>query len=270
GTFAAKILKKRVIWTDHADLKHIWKNINIWYKNPVGKLVYSSALLADEIVAISKNEKKLICDNLGLKSSVKEKIRLIYNGSHDKIKLHTVKRNEKYTYIFAGRLVIDKGIKEIIEAFNKLSKLEKNIQLQLVGDGPDKDRFKKLAATNKDIYFLGYKTDPYKYMANADVFVYASYHEAFGVSLVEAAMLKLPIIATEVGGIPEIITDHKTGLLVKPKDSESLYKAMKELYDDRNLAKSLSISARKQFEEKFDFDIIVKNQYVPIYEKGIK
>lgn len=270
GTLAAKLLGKRVLWTDHADLKHIWKNINVWHKNPVGKLVYISALFADEIIAISKSEMKLISDNLSKNSGVKKKIRLIYNGSHDKIELYKSRKYNKFTYLFAGRLVTDKGLGEIIDAFNKLSALEDNVQLQIVGDGPEANRFRKLAAINKDIHFLGHKSDPYQSMINADVFVYPSYHEAFGVSLVEAAMLKLPIIATEVGGIPEIVEDNKTGLLVKPQDSESLYKAMKRLYEDKDLAKSLSRNARLQFEDKFNFDEIVKHKYLPLYARGNK
>lgn len=266
GTVAGKLLGKKVIWTDHADLKHVWKNLNIWYKNPVGKMVYLASLIADKIVATSKSEEKKILSNLSQNSILKKKFELVYNGSQDKLNSYAINRNKKYTYIFAGRLVTDKGINEIIEAFNKLSLNNNDVQLQILGDGPESDYFKGKAKNNDNIHFFGHISDPYQYMINADVFVYPSYHEAFGISLVEASMLKMPIIASRVGGIPEIIVDNKSGILVDAKKVDPLYEAMKKLYEDRNLAKSLSVNARKRFKEKFNFDDIVKNEYIPIYK----
>lgn len=271
ATIAGKLLRKRVIWTDHADLKHIWKNIRVWYKNPIGKLVYLSGLAADKIVAISRGEIDLIKTNLKTNSKIVDKIKLIYNGSHDKRSGYAdIKKNKKFTYLYAGRIVTDKGIGELIDAFTELAKTVSGVQLQIVGSGPELDKFRKLAKNNKNIYFLGHKADPIGLMAKADVFVYPSHHEAFGISIVEATMLGVPVVATSVGGIPEIISDGVSGLLVKPKDPNSLYEAMKTMYSSHSASELMAAKARKQFEECFDFDNIVTNQYIPLYRGRIK
>ena len=84
ATFAAKLLRKKVIWTDHADLKYVFANHKKWYKNPVGKLVYFASKLADRITLVSFSEKKLIEDALG--QSLPAKYKVIHNGVVDSYK----------------------------------------------------------------------------------------------------------------------------------------------------------------------------------------
>lgn len=267
ATFAAKTLAKKVIWTDHADLKHIWKNIGIWYKNPVGKIVYLASFLANKIVAVSQSEKELISSCLPINSPVLNKMILIYNGIEDKIKLYPkLKQNKVFTYVIANRLVTDKGIGETVDAFNALSSEHDNVTLKILGSGPEEERFKKNAKGNYKITFFGHLEDPLQEMSSSDVFLQPTYHEAFSVVLVEASMLGLPIIATNVGGNPELISNKKNGILVKARSSNDLYKAMEQLYRDEKLRITIAKEARKTYESKFDFNIIAK-KYVDIYEK---
>ncbi len=267
ATWAGEIMLKKVIWTDHADLKHIWKNIGIWYKNPVGKLVRSSAKSADKIVVVSKSELSLVRENLSENDVINNKLQVVYNGVVDTA--NSYKRPPKVktvTYCVVSRMVTDKGIGEVIAAFEKLLEKYKKDRLLLVGDGPEIKDFKKQAKRNPNIKFLGYQKDPLKYINEADIFVHPTYHEAFGISVVEAAMLSKPIIATSVGGIVEIITHRKSGLLIKPHDVEALYSAMETLRKDTALCKKLGDKARTQYIKKFDFDNIVKQQIIPLYK----
>ena len=78
-------------------------------------------------------------------------------------------------------------------------------------------------------------------------------------------MMSLPIIATNVGGNKEIITNNKTGLLVPVKDSDALYEAMLRIYKDKELSKTIGSGARLQFVKKFQFDQIVKKSFIPLY-----
>jgi len=267
GTIAGKLLRKKVIWTDHADLKHLFNNLYVWYKNPIGKAVYLCGLMADSIVIVSQNEYQLIFNKIKSNNRLKNKIELIYNGVSDsKYKYHK-KSNKLTTFGLATRLVVDKGFSEAIEAFNQLSAKYEDVLMKIIGDGPDSKMFKKQAKNNKKIIFTGHIDDPYSEILNLDIFMHPTYHESFSMSIVEASMLALPIIATRVGGNPEIIIDHKTGLLVDVKDVKSLYSAMEELYLDKKLRSKLAKEARKQYLEKFNFDDIVKNQYIPLYEK---
>lgn len=267
GTLAGKTLGKKVIWTDHADLKHVFKNLYVWYKNPIGKLVYVCGLLVDGLIIASNNEKRLVSENMKNNSLLLKRMVIAYIGASDGRDKYDRRPHSKITFGIATRLVTDKGIGEAIEAFNKLNKSHTDTKLLIIGDGPEAAKFKKQAENNESIVFMGHLADPFGEMNNLDVFVHPTYHESFSTSLVEASMLGLPIITTKVGGNPEIIKDNKTGLLVEARNVESLYKAMEKMYLDKKLRKELGYQARLQYVEKFNFDNIVKKQYVKLYEK---
>lgn len=267
ASWAGELLIKKVIWTDHADLKHVWKNIGIWYKNPVGKLVHNSARLADAITVVSKSELLLVGENLDENDTIRTKLHVIYNGVADTAKKYKKPPKSKTTtFCVVSRMVTDKGIGEAITAFEKLLQKHPKDKLLLVGDGPEMKDFKKQAKRNPNIKFLGYQKDPLKYVNEADIFVHPTYHEGFSVSLVEASMMSKPIIATSVGGNVEIIAHRKTGLLIKPRDVDALLSAMEMLRKDTVLRKKLGDKARAQYVKKFDFDNIVKQHIIPVYK----
>lgn len=81
-------------------------------------------------------------------------------------------------------------------------------------------------------------------------------------------MMKKPIIATGVGGNPEIVHDNDTGLLIPAKDAQALYSAMKLLINDASLREKLAKNARAQYEQRFVFDTIVRERFVKLYEKN--
>jgi len=267
ATLAGKTLRKKIIWSDHADLKHIFKNAGVWYKNPVGKLVYFCGLRADSILISSNGEKKLICENLKKDAEIIKKMTIVYNGVSDNSENYTKKNHSAFTYGIVTRMVIDKGIGEAITAFKLLNEVHPETKLILVGDGPNIQLFKSQAKDNKNIVFTGHLNDPLGEMNSLDVLLHPTYHESFSITLIEASMFGLPIITTDVGGNPEIIINNKTGLLVSPKDEISLFKAMEKLYKSKELRDTLGKNARKQYLDKFNFDDIVKNSYLKIYEK---
>ncbi|HEX6416338.1 MAG TPA: glycosyltransferase family 4 protein [Candidatus Saccharimonadales bacterium] len=266
ATFAGKLAGARVIWTDHADLKHIWLNVRTWYKNPVGKLVHFAARFADAITMVSQSEKTLVTGHIK-NTGVLNKIRVVYNGVEDESALYADQNKEPdFTFCVASRLVTDKGINEVIEAFTMLQKNTPNVKLWLMGDGPEADTFKDKTAGNEQIIFLGHQKRPLEYMARAHVFVHPTYHEGFSVALVEASMLGLPIIATSVGGNTEIIINETTGLLVPAKDSQALRRVMARLYEDAKLRSKLGSSAREQYLGQFVFSNIVSSEFIPLYK----
>lgn len=265
GTLAGKIKNKKVIWTDHADLKHIWQNLTVWHKNPIGKMVYMAAKLADDIVIVSNNEKNLITNNLPAGSKITGKIKIIYNGAFDEKSKYRSREDNLITFCIASRLVSDKGIFEAISAFGKLVKKHSQARLIILGTGPEASRFHNQAKSIPSIKFLGYLDEPLDKMAVCDIFLQPTYHEAFSVVLVEACMLGKAIIATDVGGNPEIIKNGVNGLLVESRNSDALYKAMLELYEKSELRKEFGRAARKTYLDKFDFATITK-EYIELYE----
>lgn len=269
ATLAARLCGARVIWTDHADLKHVWKNLSIWYKNPVGKLVYLCAHFAHAITLVSKSELELVTANLPSHKNVAKKFHVIYNGVLDLASKYPRKApGEEFTFCVASRLVTDKGIDEVIQAFKDIVATNPQSRLLLMGDGPEAVKFHQRAQGIPGVRFLGHQKDPLHVMAQADVFVHPTYHEGFSVALVEAGMIGLPIIATAVGGNKEIIRDEETGLLVPAQNTEALRYAMNRLLQDSTLRTTLARNARAQYVDNFQFDHIVAKSFIPLYLGG--
>ena len=258
GSIAGKLQGCRVIWTDHADLKHIFRNVKTNFKNPVGKLVLWASRYTDAITLVSHSERHLVNQQLPLKHAIRDKFTIVHNGAFDRLAQYPHEQQTHFTFVYVGRLVIDKGIRELIDAFNKLVATHPDCRLLIVGDGPDRMDFEKKAAPQPAIHFIGHSDEPLTYLARADVFVYPTYHEGFSLSLVEAAMMSLPIITTRVGGNPEIIIDGDNGLLIPPRDSKSLQETLQTLIDDPSKCLRLGSRARKKFLTSFRFRDIAR------------
>jgi glycosyltransferase involved in cell wall biosynthesis len=267
ATLAAKLLGKKVVWTDHADLKYVWQNHKTWYKNPVGKLVYVCSKLADNITLVSNSEKRLIEKNLG--KSLPSKYKIIYNGVEDnEILPIEIDKLDEDSVIFSAtsRMVTAKGIGELIEAFILLDK-KYSVGLWLLGEGPEISKFKKMSESCKNIKFLGFPENALSYVAASDIFVHPSYHEGFSISLLEAAKLGMPTIACDVGGNSEIIDNGISGTLVKEKNNTELLAAMELLVNNHSLRKKYGDNLRKRYLKDFVFEDIVKRDFVRLYEK---
>lgn len=266
GTLASKLFRRRVIWTDHADLKHIYANNRVWYKNPVGKLVYACSKLANHVTLVSNSEARLVSESLG--HHMPKNYQVIHNGAEDRsvIPAKRDKADERaVVFCSTSRLVGYKGISELVGAFQKFSP-KTNVRLWLVGDGPDQATFEAQAGGDKRIIFWGHQDQPLQFLAAADVFVHPTHHEGFSLSIVEATMLGKPLIVTDVGGNPEI-ADETNAILVATKSVQELFEAMQRLQGDESLRRKLAHGARQKFEQGFDFHKIVKERFVPLYEK---
>lgn len=260
ATLAAKLLHKKVVWTDHADLKYVYMNHKKWYKNPVGKLVYLASKLADHVTIISYSEKRLIEESLG--KALPHNYTVIYIGVVDSYA--SIKRKgSELVFASTSRLVKAKGIGELIEAFKLVD--SPHAVLKLYGDGPDATYLKSLAEGVKNIEFLGHVDDVVQALSDADILVHPSYHEGFGLSLVEAEMRGLPIIACSVGSIPEIVKDGVSGVLVRPKSVKDLAEAMNLLAKNPELRTSMGQAGRQIFLDNFQFDKIVAEKFLPLY-----
>ena len=266
ATLAGRTVLARVVWTDHADLKHVWLNVRKPFKNPVGKLVLMCARLAHSITVVSNSELALVSANLRPGSSVARKLTVVYNGAFDERKPKPSTGNAT-EFLVASRLVKDKGVQDAIVAFAKLNKTYKNTHLTIVGGGAYKDKLVDLAV-DSNVTFTGHVDNPLDHMAAADVFIHPTYHEGFSVALVEASMQGLAVVATNVGGNPEIITDNENGILIEPKDIDGLYSALLRLHTSSELREKLASANRKAYEDNFEFNKIVKERFVPIYENS--
>lgn len=166
---------------------------------------------------------------------------------------------------FVGRLIEAKGVQDLIKTFNTLA--YPNLELWIVGDGNYRQELVKLANNNPKIVFYGEQShdNAIDILKQSDIFVNPSYSEGLPTSVMEAASVGLPIIATDVGGTNEIIEHDKSGLLIIPRDIQGLSYAISLLLDFPNIADKLGKEAQKTVKEKFNWDSIV-DQYLRLFK----
>lgn len=157
--------------------------------------------------------------------------------------------NKKVNFISVGRLATVKGYDILLKIIAKLKRdgLFDDCFLTLVGDGPLREDLIKMAKEyeNQDcIGFVGNQSNPYQYLAGADMYISSSREESFGLSMVEALILGVPVLATETSATSIIIQDRYNGIIV-PNNEEDLYKGLKEILSNPKLLKKLKENAQK-------------------------
>lgn len=157
---------------------------------------------------------------------------------------------------------INKGMDYLIRAVSELIKKNININLLIVGEGELKEEL--IILTNElgilsAVKFLGKRRDIKNILNIADIFVLASIFEPFGIAIIEAMAMAKPVIATNSGGIPEIIRDGENGLLVEPRDYHTITEKIEILINKPDLRKRLGEEARKTVIAKFNIQQFVKN-----------
>jgi glycosyltransferase involved in cell wall biosynthesis len=163
---------------------------------------------------------------------------------------------DELTFSFVGRIVKDKGINELLKAFDRLSK-EVACRLILVGPfeddlDPISDESRAILKANKHIITTGYVNDVRPPLVASDVFVFPSYREGFPNVVMQACCLERPCIVTNINGCNEIIQHGKTGLIVEPKNEHQLYEAMKDLAVNPSRREEFGALSRKFVAANFD------------------
>jgi len=191
-----------------------------------------------------------------------EKLRVIYDGVDigeirhlsNKPVEHKWIASEVPLLICVSRLVRQKGLPYLLEAF-RLVNHEMPCHLIIIGDGPERQNLEQLATElgiRDRVDFLGFQTNPFPYIARADVFVLASLWEGFGIVLIEAMALGTPVVATRAPyGPEEIIEDGVDGLLVPVKNPPAMSRSIVKLLSDPSLRAQLAERGRETVERKF-------------------
>lgn len=160
-----------------------------------------------------------------------------------------------------ARLVWKRGHKELLAAAAVVAREEPAVRFVLIGDGPLRPGLEREAATlglNGRLRFLGAVPDAATLLPYLDVFVLPSIWEGMSNALLEAMAAGKPVVATSVGGNPELITHEKTGLLVPPADAEALAAAILRLVRDPALARSMAEAARQRVASEFTLERMVR------------
>ena len=175
---------------------------------------------------------------------------------------------DKFRVLFVGRHIERKGIEYLIKAAAMLDSKKFQIRIAGVGDLTEKLKEQAKKEAPEQVAFLGKlsKENLSEEYQNANCFVLPAIvdskgdTEGLGVVLIEAAEYGLPIIASDAGGIPDVVIDKKTGLLVLEKDPQALTAAIKELAENETLQKSLVLGANKHIRQNFSWDAIIEKQ----------
>lgn len=174
-----------------------------------------------------------------------------YNSELPEVQAETAKIRKPgiFTFVFIGRLVRDKGINELVEAFEWLNKEYPNTRLLLVGrQEPELDPLKPETIAkidnNKNIEAVGQQSDVRPWLAASDAFVFPSYREGFPNVVIEAGAMGLPSIVTDINGSREIIIEGKNGTIIPPRDADALYMAMKSFLEQPDKRTQMASNAR--------------------------
>lgn len=239
----------------------------------IEKLTYSFSTF---VFTNSNGLYKYIIDNNYVSKS---KLKVIGNGSSNGVDINyfsptsvSVKEKEKlklslgilendFTFVFVGRIVADKGINELINAFDTISFQNNAIKLLLVGEqeshlDPLNENTLKLISTNKNIIKTGFQKDIRPFLAVSDALVFPSYREGFPNVIMQAGAMELPVIATNINGCNEIIINEKNGVLIELKNNGAIVKAMVRLIEDEAFYKNLKSNARSMIVSRFERKVI--------------
>ena len=213
----------------------------------------------DNIFVCSNGLKKYLDDSNKFK---KNKINIMYNCINIKgksLEYDSKKYFEGFSkkipnIISVARMIPQKGIVDLLETFKLINKKNKS-RLIIIGDGPDLTKVKnysKLIGLEKNVFFLGGISDSYKYVSNADLFLYTSKWDGLATVLLEACAVETPIVATDAEfGTSDVILNNITGLLVPVGDTKSLALAALKILNNKEFGDTLAKNAKKRLEDRF-------------------
>jgi N-acetyl-alpha-D-glucosaminyl L-malate synthase BshA len=223
---------------------------------------------SDGVTAVSNFLRDLTYQEFEIKRSI-EMIPNFVNcddflrNPNEELKNHFAPQNEKILVHISNFRPV-KRVTDVIDAFDMIRQKVASVLL-MVGDGPERGnaewraRQKKL---DKDVFFLGKRETVTDILAISDLMLFPSENESFGLVALEAMACEVPVIASNVGGLPEVITNGEDGFLVEPHDIQAMAERAIGLLNDNSQLRAMGALARKNARKKF-----CSNKIIPRYEK---
>ena len=256
---------------------HLWFCSNIkMYFNVLAERI--SMLFAKKIVAVSYP----IAKEIASWRLLKKKITVINNGididkytdyredfDRDQLRKGLGLKNDSILIGTLGRLTPQKGHEYLLEAAAKILRERQNIEFIVAGDGPLKDILVQKARDLNILdafHFVGFRSDAINILRLLDIFVFSSIDEGLPIALLEAMAVGLPIIATDVGDISQVIQNRFNGILVRSKCPNELAESISALLNDTALRKKLAVCAMNTVNRDFNTSRM-SEKYVKIYDE---
>jgi glycosyltransferase involved in cell wall biosynthesis len=233
-------------------------------RSPFDPYCYFSCKWADMVITASGDTKGRICDAYDIAAS---RIRVMYAGVDESFFATGIPQrpSDRFSLLFCGYLGGArqvKGLDVLLEALPTILGTH-DVSLQIIGTGERTEQYKAMCrelAIEERVSFLGFiehsRLPPH--FSSADLFVLPSRSESFGLVLAEAMACGLPVVSTRVGGIPEVVEEGATGLLVPPNDPPALAEAIIELLDDPERMRDMGVRGRERVREHFTWDKVAE------------
>jgi len=193
-------------------------------------------------------------ENFNFSAELREQLRAKHNF-----------KNDDFIFLFVGRLKVEKGVPELLNAFKTLQKTH---AAKLILIGTDEDNLTSLYSKEKNIHYIGFKTNISDYYSMADVLCLPSHREGFGNVIIEAASCKLPAIASNIYGLSDAVSHNVSGLLHPVKDGSAILSCMKQIIENPMTLKEMKEKSRTRIENTFDEKLLIQ-EFVNFYEKKL-
>lgn len=265
GWLGALRTNAKVVFTEHGRFYPDRYRYKAMLVNPL------MAMLTPSVIAISNATKEAL---VTYEFIPKSKIQVIYNGisplERDELEAQKVRDclgipKSAFVVGTVSRLDPVKNQSMMLRAFKEFSGKCPGSYLLMVGDGPDKEKLIALATElgiSERTVFTGFINNPIHYLSAMDVFLLSSHTEGTSMTLLEAMSLKIPSVATRVGGNPEIVENDVTGILTQPGKSSSFAIAIEKLFQNVELRERMGESSRHRFDKRFSASAMVKKYRV--------
>ncbi len=237
----------------------IWAKEHIYDKT----LGYLTAKLADRVLTASKNDIPIIRRKFGIK-----KVEWIPNAVDADKFTPTRDKPNPHVVTYVGKLERWKGIDTLIKCFDIINREAKDIQFLVVGNGSLESELREVDLPIKLLGYVPYDRMPEIYQKTS-VLVLPSYMEGLPCTCVEALSCEVPVVATDVGDIKEVVLDGKTGFLVKPGDVQGMASKTLQILEDKDTRKKLGGNGRVHVEKNFSYDAITE-RVVNIYQSDLR
>ncbi len=254
GGFAGRIASiKKIVFTSHG-----WafnESRPFWQKIVIKFFTWVTILFTHKTICVSGNTKKDV-ERLPF---IKNKLVVIHNGIS---RFNLAQREDKsFTVGTIAELHRIKGLDVLLQAWSKFIK-HHQANLVIIGEGEERQNLENMAKNmgiSDSVIFKGFVDDARQLLSSFDIFCMPSRSEAMPYALLEAGLAGLPVIATPVGGISEIIESGVTGVLVPVENAEVLFSTLVLLAEDEELRKRLGTNLKSSIKENFSFEKMVKN-----------
>ncbi|MFZ2048815.1 MAG: glycosyltransferase family 4 protein [Minisyncoccia bacterium] len=257
GNFAARIARvRKIIFTGHGwafNEKRSWLS-----KIIIRDLVWYTVLLSHKTICVSEKTKEAIA----WEPFIKNKLVVIYNGIEN---FELISRTD--TSFIVGTIAElhkIKGLDVLLNAWKEFIQ-NKQAKLVIIGEGEERKSLEKLVSDlkiNDSVVFNGFVNNARSQLSTFDIFVLPSRSEAMPYALLEAGFAGLPVTATNVGGVSEVIENNKNGLLVDKENPKQITEALNKLFNDKNLHETLGTNLKQTISTKFSIFKMLESTFV--------